>query len=294
MNARPQKRRAFALLLAVMLAAAGSLVVVVMIERMTAERRAVKRLVESYHVRHDILGAQEILVGWFQRLQADKLADVVGPDGHALDIVLGDGRIFEVYLSDGQGTILSDPSLLAPEERADADAVIQKLREIVAPERIRKLTRPAGPLAISLASADLDVLRAVAETVAPPRQAEILLRELLAVQRAREGPTMTALQEAAARADIQGQERIRLFNLLSLQPAVWAYRIDVLPYARWQGTIRSVEGLVKVPRAAARGSTTNPDVAMPMQMFLSAEPVRYDTPTPDHAAPLTPPGRRRP
>lgn len=268
-------RHGFALVLVVLMAAIGTLIVTVMLTRMSAERRAMRRLVESYHLRHDTLGLQEVVHNWMRSLQVERVADLLAPDGHMLTVSTGDGQSVALYAADGQGTLLSDFSSLEGQLREDAARALDALRVLVGQERAAELTRLVGPAAVSLASAEIDVLRAVAMAVTTPAKAEIFVKQVSAARAGREGITQVTLNEAATRADILGEERTRLFALVTTEPELLAYVAEISEAGGRRGPVRGFAGLMRPDRRSV-GRTMGAEAFLPHHLFLTAEPIRYE------------------
>ncbi len=264
----------------VLMAAIGTMIVTVMITRMASERRTLKRIVDSYQYRNDLYGIQEIFINWHRARSTIAFTELIAPDGQIFTVRLDNGTHFTLSAADGQGALLTDLSSLSGEVRDDVVRAIDNLRLATLPDRFRQLTRAVGPPAVSIATAEPEVLRAIVTSVASPDAAELFITIIQAQRDAGEGITQVTLNEAATRAGIIGEQRNRMFNLITTEPEIWTYRVEFSdPAVSRDGPVRGIKGLMKPERRAGGRGSQELETFLSYRVFLTAEPIRYDDPS---------------
>ena len=273
--------RGFALVLVVLMAAIGTMIVTVMITRMSSERRTLKRITDSYQFRNDVYGSQEIFINWHRARSTVPFTELIAPDGQIFTVRLESGAYFTMSVADGQGALLTDLATLSGQIRDDVVRAIENLRLTVTPERFQQLTRAVGPPSVSIVGVEPDVLRAIVSGLTSPEATELFVAQVQAAKESREGITQVTLNEAATRAGIIGEQRNRLFNLVTTEPEIWTYRIEVFdPSVRRDQAVRGIKGLMQPERRATGGrGSQDLETFLSYRVFLTAEPIRYDDPS---------------
>jgi hypothetical protein len=213
-------RRAYALVMAVLISAMMAVVLTIMVSRQSAQTYAHVRALDRYQDHHLRKGLQEVLTAWLRGYSNRSLADLVDENGKAMEIDAGE-RVFIVHLSDGQGAALDGPVAgLTPLEEEVLDRLLSLLDGM---RSETPLTRTSGPPAISLASAPEPVLTAAIRAISPGTPPETFVGAIMAA-RAR-GLTSIDLDQAANAANIPPERRPLLYRFFTFSPQLW--RVDV-------------------------------------------------------------------
>ncbi len=268
---RPVSRRGFALPLVVMLTVIAGILLAAMLERFGTQQTFAQRQLEQYRDHHIARGLQEAMQAWVNSVdtQTQSLKASLGERGKAFDLEL-DGQRVTVYLRDGQGTALAEFAGLSPEEMGTAAEVLDQLRQQDSREA-RQLIRREGPLAVSVRAADERVLTAVARACSSSARAPRVVAELMRV-RDEEDFTIATMAEAFTRAGVEGEERVKLMQMLVTEPTL--YR-GVAEAPRAGGGVIRYTFNVLIPSGANRarmsGGVTRPMAVMDWQRDRSAD-----------------------
>lgn len=218
----PRPRRAFAMLLVLMLGTAAASVSAFMLSRVAQMGLASRRQVDGYVQHHLALGMAEVLRSWSTNVSLRpglSLAD--GPIGFDMEI---DGSRLSVRLSDAQAY----PRLITPESEDSADGlVLSRAAEVLVGELgvDRRLLRDRGPGRVSVLSAPDAVLKALVRAVAEDGDATRFADDL---RRARQnGPITVSALDALAAGAIDGTARAQqLRALFALDPELWWVEVE--------------------------------------------------------------------
>lgn len=222
-------RRAFVLPVVIFLALLVGVVAALLLERQSAHTLAVERQAASYRDRHFEKGVREVLSAWTDSLAGQAIENLIGDDGHALDLATSDGGWIEVYLFDGQGSALTDPTGLTQEEHDDAAGLLDALAAIVGDQANPGWFRPVGPVKICVNSAPPELLEAAASYATGGKAGRRFARELMDAK-SRKGVIEAPDLETAKGADrIGAEERVVLDRILTLKTEMWAMVVDVYP-----------------------------------------------------------------
>jgi hypothetical protein len=246
--ARPNPRtRAFALPLVVLLALVAALATAVVLERQGGGYAAVARQVESYKRHHRHLGMEEMVDRWLATTRG-AVRERLAADGWAFELELPGNEKVVVRLTDGQGAALRNTDQLSGAERRFALAILSALDDAPDQDLDHPIFRDAGPARISVNSAPLIVLDAVAQAVIGEhgQEARRFVRELdkrrsdgLLVQGDIRGigQQLELSQEALAGLDL----------MLTADPSVWRVVAD----DTGTGFASRVGGLVQISQEPA-------------------------------------------
>ncbi|MFG0283324.1 MAG: hypothetical protein ACF8R7_02785 [Phycisphaerales bacterium JB039] len=226
-RANSARRRGYALVLVTLLTMVSSMAVAVILQRHAAVRRSVVRQVEQTRQRHIERGLREVISGWLRTVRGDSVADRLGPDGHALDILLPEGRTVSIAMRDAQGAVLAGFDALPQEELEQALALYEGFASRVGPTDLERMTRLVGPARISVATAPPEAVEAAVEAaLGPQRAAEIAaeIREAVA-----EGPvTDSSLRNQTLQsAGVAPADRTAVLRLLTAEPELWELDIRI-------------------------------------------------------------------
>lgn len=267
----PGSRRGFALPLVVLLTVIAGILLAALLERFGTQQTFAQRQLEQYRDHHIARGLQEAMQAWVNSVdtQTQSLKASLGERGKAFDLEL-DGQRVTVYLQDGQGTALAEFAGLSPDEMGTAAEVLDQLRQQDSREA-RQLIRREGPLAVSVRAADERVLTAVARACSSSARAPRVVAELMRV-RDEEEFTIATMAEAFTRAGVEGEERVKLMQMLVTEPTL--YR-GVAEAPRAGGGVIRYTFNVLIPSGANRarmsGGVTRPMAVMDWQRDRSAD-----------------------
>jgi hypothetical protein len=227
--------RGFVLPIVILLSMVVGLMGALLLERMSAQARVVKRQLENYRLHHFERGVREVVSAWVQSLNAQPVTRMLEADGRALDLELPDGSVAVVYLFEGQGSLLSQPDGLTQQQREEGAAVVGELWALSGGNPPAEWFRQVGPLAVSLRSAPDEVLQAIGRSVGG-RNAERFARTI--VERRRSGGELTEQDLAAAINDAgwDAAQRDQVRRLVTIKPELWIAVIDVYSSPRGGGS----------------------------------------------------------
>ena len=217
-----RSRRAYVLVLVVMLVLVVGVFAAVGAQRMASQSYSVRRQLDRYQAHHAARGLQDAIETWMQGQRGNDIFEALDDDGFAFELRLQGGSSVRVYLRLGQSTALGDLTLVDDDVLSDAARVLSELNAIVGEADFRRLTRPGGPVAIDLLGAEDPVLRAVARAVTGDvNQAETLFGELSALRDNDEEPSASDLNDAAAATGLDEDRTEALTKLVTTAPELW-------------------------------------------------------------------------
>lgn len=213
-------RRGFTLPMAVMVLLIVGMLLVLLTQRMVDSALASKRQTDAYVFHHVSLGIQEAVEAWVDSNGRRSLAESLGPDGTAFDLVVEGGQRVTVRFRDAQGTALGELAGLRENQAGLAAGVLVSLAEAIGPERAGTLIRSEGPIAVSVDSAPEPVLMAVVMSVTGGDRAADLVGSLV---RARETTLLTeeTLTGVIDEAGLEPDQANALRQLLTATPQLW-------------------------------------------------------------------------
>jgi hypothetical protein len=217
--------RGFAMPLVVVLALFVSIMVAIVIGRQSSQGLIVERQIRTYKQSHFERGLREVVGAWTDSLLGQPLRELIGEDGHTLDIEMNDGGWASVYLFDGQGSLVSTSAGLTEQQRADMAGVIEALAAITGDHVDPSWFRPVGPVKVSLMTAEPEVLEAIAAHAGsrtPERMAASILEA-----RARGELLQPDVETAYNAAGLGPEQRTVANRLVALQPELWAMVVEV-------------------------------------------------------------------
>lgn len=264
-----------------LLALVGAIMVAVMLERQAAQQLGVNRRVARYGVHHTGRGVKEVVGTWLNTVQNESVDNLVGRDGHALDIEIQDGRVVSIYLTEGQGLVLGDAAGLDGAKAAAVTGMMDRLRAAVGRERLPEFLRPAGPVAVSAGSAPAEVLAAAAGTVLGASATERFVDSLLRERKEGKLPP-GKLNEALNDSGASPEERGRLQEVVTDKPTLYRLRAEVRGPDRQQTGQVLVIGATKLldrysglvlleARQGGRSGANSQDLLQPLRPFLTWE-----------------------
>ncbi len=250
-------RRGFALPLVVLASLVIAMLVVVALERSTAQARTVKRDVDRYAAYHFTKGITGLIEGVIRSAAARQLGEVLDDSGMAFRLEANGSPGLAVYFYDGQDTLLESVEGLGAEDRAMAESALAYAVEHVSPEELGRHIRHAGPITVSANSAPRVVLAGAVDAALMGEGADKVVDAIL---RARDGArgmmTREDLAKAYDDAGVPPDKRSRLERMVTATPALWQFVVE--PEVGARGGAQPMEGYVGVvvsaPPNADRGA----------------------------------------
>ena len=254
---QPRSRRGFALPLVVLASLAIALMVVVALERSTAQSRTVKRDVDRYSAYHFTKGITGLIEGVIRSAAARQLGEVLDESGMAFRLETSGSPGLAVYFYDGQDSLLESVEGLGQEDRAMAEAALAYVVEHVPPEALGRHIRHAGPVAVSAGSAPRVVLAGAVDAALMGETTEKVVDAIVRARDAAEAAlTREELTKAYDDAGVPPEKRSRLERMVTAAPALWQFVVE--PDVGVRGGSQPMEGYVGVvvsaPPNADRGA----------------------------------------
>ena len=206
-------RRAFIMPMVLMLALAGSLIIVGSLQRQGAQRLLVQRQVDEYHRHHDMLGAQSIIRFWQSRQDTPRLRDTRALDRPAHRVALPGGTHTNRYSTDGQGRAMAELSEQRAPRREWFEAIVWRL-----PEHRRDLVRYVGPPELSINSAPEELLRCLIED-------GDALASAIALERQRNPVDAIRFRQFLEQFGMTPGEINEINGIITFDPRLWRLRV---------------------------------------------------------------------
>lgn len=210
----------------ILLALVAGIVAAVVLETQGDQRQVVERELHDYQSHHFERGVREVVGSWTDTLIGQPIKNLIGDDGHVLDLTTPDGYYCAVYMFDGQGSVLTSPAGLNEQDREDAGGILDQLGQLTGDNPDPDTLRPVGPVQVCLASAPDEVLQAVASYAAGPRAGQQFAKRIEDA-RAKQDLAQPDIETAMNAADVKADQRTVLQRLVTLQPQLWAMVVDV-------------------------------------------------------------------
>ncbi len=262
-------RRAYALAITMIVLVVVGILTAVMLDRQSQTTLAVSRQLDQYQEHHGKKGLAEVVEAYLLMLQNVSMAGLIEEDPHLFDLELADRSIVSVRFEHAQGRALAYPNKLDTRVRDKAERVLMHLRELVGPERLDRLTRVDGPMAIDAQSADEAVIRAAARAATQDMELGDRLADELLRARADHELTRADVGRIATRLELSTEQRRDATELFTVLPAIWGVRVE-LRTPRFgnepERLVSAYEGLVQIGTSRARRTGRG-------NVFLSFEPI---------------------
>jgi hypothetical protein len=265
-------RPAFALAIVVLLAGVVVIACGVMLDRHASGRLSVARELKLYEAHHAGRGLSEVTTAWIMQLPSGSVRQLLGEDGHAFDLILDDRSLVSVSLEDGQGTLLADPTLVAPSEQKDQEGIRERLLTLTGYSIPPDMLRQVGPLKISVMTAPEELLEAVVMHVTDGEGAGDFVRTILKERADGEFKDLD-LSKAINDAGLTGASRTHVRRMLTADPTLWKVTATLTPRgARSPSEVYVGMAVIEV-KGGVRGKGTG---FSPWGPFLSWERVEVD------------------
>jgi hypothetical protein len=213
-------RRAFALLLVLLLVLVSGVMIAVMVQRHAAQVRSTRRELDAYAFAHATRGMGDALDAWIKYQGRGSIAEALDSDGNAFAFTTEDGQRLTIALVDGQGLALSNLAGLSPDNMRLGREILRRLWEIMG-EQAPLFARNDGPLAISVNSAPPEVLTAVLRAITGNDSAEGLVADLLSRRQAEGLIDQSMLVSMIDGSELAPDHKNRAKALLTASPALW-------------------------------------------------------------------------
>lgn len=241
----------------VLLALVAGLTVTLLLNRNAVRRADAEYELESYIDEHRQRGVRELIALWLQFSAQQELEDLIADNGLVFTLEYSGGRELRVSLVQAQSAPLVEPEGLDPQQPDSEVIDLSEQRNIATRTaaalgaRASLVGRTAGPLAVSLASASAETIRALSLAVLQNEaQAEEYANQLIRFRNERTTFTRPELLNLARDAGIETNLQTRLTALWTTLPSLWAVRAELTGpgEAGRERTIARYEAMVFIPR----------------------------------------------
>jgi hypothetical protein len=213
--------RGFALPLVLMFALTATIIIGVMLERLSAGRIAATRQVENYRESHSSRGVQELLDAWLRTLAGKPIQPLLPTSGPALRLELSDGTTADVTLSDGQTRLRVSGT---PLPTSDIGRIMAQLETRLGVKAAAAMTRSYGPEAVSVNTAPQEILAAIGTAFTDGLLGDKIAAAIVSSRAS--GPIDPKdLDDVVQSAGVTPEQWEPMQNWLSASPGVW--RIEV-------------------------------------------------------------------
>lgn len=249
--------RGYALIFVTLIMIVVGLAVGLLMDRVSSSQAASVRRVQQYKQHHFRSAVMELCTGWVRTAvpRSGSVFGAIGGDGRAFAIEVSDGRRLRVEMRDGQASALSNTQGLAREDARLAERILEQIRFMeLEDEAGEGWTRPAGPLAVSLRSAPVDLVEAVLAAVVDLDEADSLAARLDDERRNSDaGLTSTSFSTMLEDTSMDEGERAQVRRLLTVEPTL--FEIEAVLTDRRGEPLQRGRGLVDLSdRASLSGS----------------------------------------
>ena len=256
---RPLHGKAFVLPLVIIMSVVMTILIVTVLERQGSQQLSLARQAREYRELHFGRGVREVLDMWMRSQASKSVRDALGTDGKALDIQLADGTTLSLFLSDVQGSLLGDTSGLIGEDLQDLSGSQANLVDSVSTYQRALLVRPIGPISVSVMTAPVEVLTAVARQVVGSQYADDLVRGLLEL-RDKPHAQQSDLSELETTLSLSDQQKRSVERMFAVEPTF--FRLRLFAYAAGASSLSApiarYEAFAIIPRPGQqRGSLAN-------------------------------------
>ncbi len=252
--------RAFVMPVVVLLALIASLTVAVLLNRDAVRHLDAEDELASYIDEHRQRGVRELIALWLQFSGQQDLEALISDDGLVFTLDYSGGRELRVWLIEAQSAPLVDPQGLDPQQPS-ADVIplgeqrkIAERTAIALGGRAEQVGRTAGPLAVSLASASDEAIRALSLAVVQNQAiADEYANQLIRFRNERTEFTRPELLNLARDAGIEDNLQTRLTALWTTLPSLWSVRAELVGpgQAGREEVVARYEATVFIPRDQA-------------------------------------------
>lgn len=255
----------------ILLTLVAGLAVAMFMERTGTSHMAAHRQASDYITRHAGLGMREMINRWLTTVRG-KLKETLDEGGYAFSLDLPRGDKIEIYIRDAQGTVITDTSTVSGRRREILE-VMNAYLDLLPEDAQKDARRQYGPTEVSIATANRDVLLALATAIVGPEKAPGVADALLG-RRAEETSEDSAqanvmreqFQRTLQELDLEPEEIAELEAMVVYTPTLWEVTAEVRTGGGEGRIIERARGLLEINDS--RSDTFNQNGA-----FLSWEPV---------------------
>lgn len=216
-----RRRGGFVLPLVLMFALTSTILIAMMIERVTAGRRAAARQIEAYRETHASKGVQELMDAWLRSIPGRNIQSMIPREGPALRLELADGTAAEVTLTDGQSRLLSAGTGPVNAEQA---VILKGLERRVGAADLPGMLRSFGPRSVSVNTAPVEVLAAIIDAFTDDDLGDRVAAQLVELRRG-QPIEQQDLDKIVMGYGVAAEQWQRMESWLTANPNVW--RIEV-------------------------------------------------------------------
>jgi hypothetical protein len=260
---KPNRRRAFALPLVILLTLIVSLAVAILMQRNSIGYLAARRQADGYIDHHAGLGMREMVSRWLTTVRG-RLNESLEDDGFAFSLELPGGDRVDVFLDDAQGAALARTDMLTGRRREivemmnayldlmESEGVLDEAQRTAldkglknkdsfamrqrthgkAGEPIEELPmrRMYGPSEVSIKSASREVLEALASAITEPKKAIKVADALVQRREDQTGTRELAVDEVTRtlrELGIEDEEMHEISSMLVYAPTLFRVTAEV-------------------------------------------------------------------
>lgn len=218
---RGRNQGGFALPLVLMFALTSTILIAMMIERVTVGRRAAARQIEGYRETHASKGVQELMDAWLRSIPGRNIQSMIPREGPALRLELADGTAADVTLTDGQSRLLSTG---VASSSSDLSVILKGLERRVGPADVPGMLRSFGPKSVSVNTAPVEVLAAIIDAFTDDELGDRVASQLVELRRG-QPIDQQDLDKIVLGYGVTPDQWQRMESWLTANPNVW--RIEV-------------------------------------------------------------------
>lgn len=159
-----RNRRAYALMVVMLLAVVGILSATMVVEFQGSQRLSEERSVEAYRGHHEQQGLAEVVEMWFRM---GKPPTINGEASIGLHIKGEGGEEFRIEVSDAQGRVLDSSASSFDDADPSAEYFARAADQLRGTSDAPRLLRTHGPAPVSINAAPREVLVALVQAVDP-------------------------------------------------------------------------------------------------------------------------------
>lgn len=221
-------RRAFTLPLVLLLLLVSGLFMTLLIQRMVNQALASRRQADAYTFHHVSLGVQEAVEAWVDSNGRRSIAESIGTNGEAFELVIEGGQRVTVRIRDAQGLALGELSGLRESQAELAAGIMVSLVETTNANQARANIRTEGPIAISVATAPREVLIAAVNSVTKGLGTKDIVDQIISL---RESSIVTEedLTSAVTASGLEPDDQNKLRQILTATPQLWEVVAEAEP-----------------------------------------------------------------
>jgi len=239
---RCRRARAFALPLVMLVGLVSTMVIVLLLERSTSLRLALRRQTNEYAMYHTQAGLTEFLRWWGSAFKLPQANSFVQGSTLGFDMAADGGGSLRVRLYDEQGRVRRRTAQESVRDVSVAE-IFNRASMMIArdnPTTSNTLIRDRGPSRVHINSAPREVLVALAQAVSKDANAQAFAEAVLEARQKSPINSFEKLLAATIASELKSPERDRLDACFSLTCEYW--RVEARAYSSGGEEVRGANG----------------------------------------------------